>query len=289
MKYNNYMQKIYFIKSKGGVNIIKRWIKPILVLILILLSMNLIVRDYLPTFQKAEKPLVIVIDPGHGGNDPGKVGINNALEKDINLSIALKLKSYFEMQGIAVIMTRETDDGLYEEGVRNKKKSDLQARVKLCNESKAALVISIHQNSYQTENCKGAQVFYFEESKDGQELAGYIQQSIVLNVDPENKRKIKANSSYFMLKETAVTTVIVECGFLSNSEEAELLNSEDYQTKIAYGIHAGVVAYLNMVETPEGNQEDIPEVNPQENPQENPQDTSPLDLNELETPKSSLQ
>ncbi|PKM95376.1 MAG: N-acetylmuramoyl-L-alanine amidase CwlD [Firmicutes bacterium HGW-Firmicutes-1] len=209
--------------------------------------MNLIVRDYLPTFQKAEKSLVIVIDPGHGGNDPGKVGTNDALEKDINLSIAIKLKSYLEMQGITVIMTRETDDALYKEGVKNKKKSDLQERVRLCNESDAALVISIHQNSYQTENCRGAQVFYFDESTEGKDLAGYIQQSMALNVDAENNREIKANSSYFLLKETAVTTVIVECGFLSNPAEADLLINEEYQTKIAYGIHAGVVAYLEKM------------------------------------------
>ncbi|PKM51575.1 MAG: hypothetical protein CVV02_06485 [Firmicutes bacterium HGW-Firmicutes-7] len=210
--------------------------------------MNLLVKDYLPTFQKVKTPLVIVIDPGHGGNDPGKVGVNDALEKDINLSIALKLKSFIEMQGISVVMTRETDDALYEEGASNKKKSDLQARVRLCNESDAILVVSIHQNSYQTENCKGAQVFYYDGSTAGKELASYIQQSIVLNVDGKNKRDIKENGSYFLLKEIGVPTVIVECGFLSNQEEAALLENETYQTKMAYAIHAGIVAYLENIQ-----------------------------------------
>lgn len=219
--------------------------------------MNLFVKDYLPTFNKDKNQQVIVIDPGHGGNDPGKVGVNNALEKDINLAIATKLKSYFEKEGYKVVMTRESDKGLYAQSSSNKKRADLQARVKLCNDTNPLIVISIHQNSYQTANCKGAQVFYYDTSTDGEALAGYIQQSLIINVDADNDRKIKANKSYFLLKEIKTTAVIVECGFLSNPEEAEKLTQESYQEQLAFGIHAGVVAYLENKDSNQNNNENV--------------------------------
>ncbi len=193
-----------------------------------------------------EGPPTLIIDPGHGGNDPGKVGVNDALEKDINLAIAQELKNYLEAQGLSVIMTRETDKGLYSEGARNKKREDLNARVDLINSSKALLVVSIHQNSYTQSNCRGAQVFYYENSEKGQKLADSIQRAMLKNVDENNKRVVKANKSYFMLKESSITAAIVECGFLSNPEEADLLNSKEYQVKIAYGIGQGILDYLKQ-------------------------------------------
>lgn len=154
------------------------------------------------------------------------------------------LKDYFEMQDISVIMTRDIDKGLYSDTSSNKKRADLQNRVNIANESNPNLVISIHQNSYPTPDCKGAQVFYYQGSVEGEKLAEYIQRSLIFNVDQGNKRNIKANNNYFLLKEITATTVIVECGFLSSPEEAELLNMEEYQKKLAYGILAGTMAYL---------------------------------------------
>lgn len=223
--------------------------------------MNLLIKDYLPTFRKENKQNVIVIDPGHGGNDPGKVGVNNALEKDINLAIAMKLKPYFEEHGFKVIMTRDSDNALYQESASNKKRSDLQARVKLCNENNPLLVISIHQNSYQTADCKGAQVFYYDTSTQGEILAELIQQSLIMNVDSNNSRKIKANKNYFLLKEINTTAVIVECGFLSNPEEAEQLIQDEYQEKVAVAIYAGVIAFLeNKQADPENNKTEDKEI-----------------------------
>lgn len=220
--------------------------------------MNLLVNDYLPTFHKGKNQKVIVIDPGHGGNDPGKVGVNDALEKDINLAIAKKLKPYFEKMGFKVIMTRETDTALYTKSASNKKRSDLQERVKLCNENSPLFVISIHQNSYQTSDCKGAQVFYYDTSEQGKVLAEYIQQSLKINVDTSNNRKIKGNSNYYLLKEIETVAVIVECGFLSNPNEAEKLTKDDYQEKIAFAIHSGAIAYLeNMNEDNQNNESDF--------------------------------
>ena len=186
----------------------------------------------------------IVIDAGHGGIDPGKIGINNALEKDINLEIALKLEKKLEDAGIKIVMTRTDDTGLYSESSTNKKVEDMQERCKLIAESEPVFTVSIHQNSYVTEDIKGAQVFYYGQSEVGKELAETLQESLISLVDPDNHRQAKANESYYLLKKTTSPTVIVECGFLSNSEEAALLVSSDYQDTLVDAIYQGIFTYL---------------------------------------------
>lgn len=192
------------------------------------------------------KEIVVVIDPGHGGFDPGKVGVNNALEKDINLSIAKKLKVFLEMNDIEVLMIRDEDRGLYEEADKNKKTADMKKRVELINKSKAMIAISIHQNSYITEEEKGAQVFYHNASKEGEGLANIIQNQIKTSMKDGNRRVAKANDSYYMLKKTSIPLAIVECGFLSNMEEANLLCDDYYQEKMAWAIHLGIMIYINQ-------------------------------------------
>lgn len=187
---------------------------------------------------------VVVVDPGHGGMDPGKVGINNALEKDINLSIALKLKSILEENGFDVVMTRDADVGLYPEGSSNKKRDDLDARVNLINSLQPDFVISVHQNSYPQQSCKGAQVFYYQGSNEGEALAACIQEAVKTYLDSTNKREIKANDKYYLLRKTSVPTVIVECGFLSNPTEADNLLVESYQEKVAQAIYEGILMYI---------------------------------------------
>ncbi len=192
-----------------------------------------------------EEKLCVVIDAGHGGNDPGKVGINNALEKDINLQIALLLKAFLEAQDIEVIMTRETEDGLYDEGASNKKVQDMKRRIAIIEEAQPDLTVSIHQNSYPEEAVHGGQVFYYTGSKEGQSLAEKIQNQLIEKVDAENTRQIKANDSYYLLKKTGVPIVIVECGFLSNRAEAQKLCMPEYQERLAWAIHMGILQYLN--------------------------------------------
>lgn len=187
----------------------------------------------------------IVVDAGHGGDDPGKIGINGALEKDINLSIAHKLKLLLEEQGFEVIMTRDTGEGLYQPGTKNMKVEDMQKRCEIITNAMPVFTVSIHQNSYPEEYVKGAQVFYYGQSTEGEALAKKLQGSLVEHLDPENKRVEKANESYYLLKKTPTPTVIVECGFLSNQEEAELLKSETYQDKVAWAIMMGIVQYIN--------------------------------------------
>lgn len=190
----------------------------------------------------------VVIDAGHGGDDPGKVGINGAKEKDVNLAIAGMVKKYLEANDIRVVMTRETDEGLYDAEASNKKVQDMKKRIDLINTTQPSLTVSIHQNSYPEEYVHGAQVFYYTGSVSGQKLAESIQNQLIDKVDSENKRQIKANDSYYLLKKTELPIVIVECGFLSNQAEAEKLCDPDYQERLAWAVHMGVLRYLQETE-----------------------------------------
>lgn len=149
----------------------------------------------------------IVIDAGHGGADPGKIGINNHLEKDINLSIALLLAEKLTENGISIVLTRDTDIDL-SNGASNLKSADMRNRCQLITDAAPIFTISIHQNSYPSESVTGAQVFYFTHSKEGQELAHTLQNSLITNLDPMNKRQPKANDNYYLLKKTPTPTVI---------------------------------------------------------------------------------
>lgn len=188
---------------------------------------------------------VVVVDAGHGGFDPGKVGINGAQEKDINLAIAGRVAAYLKAGDVKVVMTRESDVGLYDSDSNNKKVQDMKRRVEIMESAHPQLTVSIHQNSYPEEYVHGAQVFYHADSAEGKKLADYIQQQFVKNVDPENERQIKANDSYYLLKKTGMPIVIVECGFLSNYAEAEKLSTEEYQNSVAWAVYMGIMNYLN--------------------------------------------
>ena len=195
-----------------------------------------IVEDVFQNVEPGE--VLIVIDPGHGGQDPGKVGVNDALEKEINLKIAEKLRQRLEEEGIQIVMTREDDQ------VPDEKREDLEARVSLINEVKPDMVICIHQNSFTNPTVAGPQVFYHGDSEVSEEIALVLQEELWL-IDEEHKREIKGNESYYMLSETTVPTVIVECGFLSNQQDAEKLITEEYQQQVAEAICAGVIKWLD--------------------------------------------
>lgn len=187
--------------------------------------------------KKENNGTVIVIDPGHGGEDPGKVGINDVLEKDLNLQISEKVATLLEEAGIKVVMTRENDK------VPDRKKEDLDQRVNLINSTNPTLALCIHQNSYPDATIRGAQVFYHTVTEQAEDIASIVQEEL-RTVDPTNTRQIKENNTYYMLKNTKVPTIIVECGFLTNPEEAEKLTQEDYQEQIAQAICEGIMKWL---------------------------------------------
>lgn len=195
--------------------------------------------------KEAEGILCVVLDAGHGGLDPGKVEYYGVPEKEINLDITQKLKDYLEAADIRVVLTRETDAGLYDADSDAWKAQDMKRRVAVIENAGASLAVSIHQNSYPEEYVHGAQVFFYETSTEGKMLAEFLQRNLTKHLDPENTRQIKANSSYYLLKKTQVPIVIVECGFLSNAAEAALLADPVYQDRVAWALHMGILQYLN--------------------------------------------
>lgn len=196
--------------------------------------------------SEGEEKIRIVIDAGHGGADPGKVGVNGVLEKDINLEIAKKLKVFLEASDYEVVLTREDENGLYDEDASNKKVQDMKRRVEIIEQTDPFLVVSIHQNSYHEEYVRGAQVFYYTTSEKSKAMAELIQERLK-TLDTENTRRAKGNDSYYMLKKTGKPIVIVECGFLSNYMEAEKLITPLYQEKLAFQIHMGIEKYVNTL------------------------------------------
>lgn len=184
---------------------------------------------------------VIIVDPGHGGFDPGKPGIIGLDEKHLNLKIALMLRNYLERAGAMVIMTRTSDDDVDGmDGVKHKSK-DMKERKKLSEEGE--ILVSIHQNSFTQSSVKGAQTFFNGKSEEGKALAKSIQAQIKEGVDSSNRRVAKSNTNYYVLKATQIPAVIVECGFLTNPEEEKKLNQEEYQDLIARNIYLGIIRY----------------------------------------------
>ena len=192
---------------------------------------------------------VVVLDSGHGGNDPGKIGVDGSLEKEINLQIAKRLKAYLEAEGVEVFMTREDDRGFYEESDSSKKMADMKNRCKKIAEADPDLVVSIHQNSYHQEPISGGQVFYYKTSERGKRLAEILQRRFDYVLGEQNTRQAKPNGNYYLLLHVKQPIVIVECGFLSNWKEATQLNSEEYQDRLAWTIHMGVMEFLNGEES----------------------------------------
>ena len=235
----------YIAKKERG-EIVKRKIR---LLIMFAVALGIIVlsqklSSYVQSAAVGEKEVEVVIDAGHGGADPGKVGVNNVLEKDINLQIAKKIQRNLENIGISVAMTRDDDQGFYDDAAGNKKLADMEKRVKMIEEVEPKVVVSIHQNSYSDSSVTGAQVFYHGLSKEGETLAQVLQEEL-WTLNPEKKRQIKANDTYYMLRKTKVPTVIVECGFLSNYEEAQKLMEETYQEELSLAITNGIIKWLD--------------------------------------------
>lgn len=186
----------------------------------------------------------VVIDAGHGGIDNGVIGVSSGThEADINLAISRYLREDFALAGFNTVMTRYTEAGLYGTTTKGFKARDMQKRRQIIEDSGADIVISVHQNYCPLPSKKGAIVFYDKDSDGGKLLAQSIQSE--LDELTENGKSTGAlTGDYYMLKCTSNPSVIVECGFLSNTEEDELLNTKDYQKQVAYAIFKGAVGYL---------------------------------------------
>lgn len=191
----------------------------------------------------------VVIDAGHGGIDPGAVGVNNISEKDINLQIALCLKDILIANGYDVTMTRETDISIHDDDLKSvsrKKTSDLKNRLKIIEKTPDAIAISIHQNKFPSRSPSGAQMFYGRKNERSKVLAQSIQEAFVKNIQPNNKREIKKSTSdVYIIHNAKNPIVLVECGFISNENDAKNLSNEEYQQKIAFTIFCGISKSLS--------------------------------------------
>jgi N-acetylmuramoyl-L-alanine amidase len=203
-----------------------------------------------------ESPLFVpyghipVIDPGHGGFDPGTQSAGGVLEKDINLAIGLKTDLLMRFLGLKTVMTRESDEVFHDldaVSIHDRKVSDMNNRVKLVNETENGVLLSIHQNYYDQRQYYGAQVFYHGAAN--KDFAESMQKTLRSSLDKDNTRQSKVRDNIFLLNNVTAPAVLIECGFLSNPEEAVLLNSSGYQRKIALAITKGFLDWSATNET----------------------------------------
>lgn len=199
--------------------------------------------------RKGNRPTV-VLDAGHGGEDGGAVGIDGTYEKNVNLAVAMRVRDLLEASGYEVITTRDEDRAIYDDGagtLRQKKKSDLKNRLEIMksNSGEKTIFLSVHQNKFPDSKYFGSQIFYSRNDPGSRELANYVRESIVGLIQPENTREIKpAEKEIYLLHNASVPAAVVECGFLSNPEEARKLNDPEYQDKMAFCIFCGVINYF---------------------------------------------
>lgn len=193
----------------------------------------------------------IIIDAGHGGMDGGAVGYNNIVEKDINLAIAQDLRDLFIVSGFDVVMTRDSDCSIHDDGivgVKNQKTSDMRNRLKIIEQNGDAIFLSIHQNKFTDPKYSGAQMFYSPNLPQSEELAAIMQRHFREMLQPENTREHKQSGrELFLLYKAQTPAVLVECGFLSNPQEAANLTDQEYQEKVAFVIYSSVMEFLYSV------------------------------------------
>jgi len=222
--------------------------KILLLTIAIILAISLaLIGIVFPNNVESLSPLAkytVVLDAGHGGIDVGATGVNGTKESDLNLKYAFCLDYLLTSFGFNVVQTRTTQDGLYTSLKSGFKMEDMNKRKEIINSSNADLVISIHMNKYPASSSKGAQVFYQSNSEQSEALANAIQSMLYLNV--ENARLSTQSGDFYICRCSSITSVIIECGFLSNPlEEANLINNS-YMNNFCYTVLCGILKYFKF-------------------------------------------
>ena len=203
--------------------------------------------EYVSASAAADEKPIIIIDAGHGGEDPGAVGVNGILEKDLNLAVSMELKNELEAKGYTVVMTRTEDKLLYTEaenikGIR--KLSDLKNRCKIAAEYKNSIFVSVHMNSFGASKYSGLQVYYSHGNDESRRLAEAIQSAVKTGAQPENDRAVKDGKDIYVLEHSPSTSVLVECGFITNEQECEKLSEKEYQKQLSFAIVCGIIDYI---------------------------------------------
>lgn len=194
---------------------------------------------------------IIILDPGHGGEDPGAVSNENIYEKDLNLQIALEIGKALEEKGYIVVYTRTDDRLLYapEENVKGIRKiSDLKNRCNVAGRYPESIFVSIHMNSFSSEKCSGLQVYY-SNLENSKKLADCIQNKVVLDLQPSNNRTIKPGKGMYVLENISNPAVLIECGFMTNKEEVKKLSEKEYQKQLSFSIVCGIIEYIEQIST----------------------------------------
>ena len=203
--------------------------------------------EYVDTVSLPVSGKIVVVDAGHGVPDEGAEVGDGTTEAQTNLKIALKLQNLLEQSGCVVILTRSDENGIYDldsKTLKQKKISDIRNRVKIGNESSADIFVSIHLNKIPEQKYDGWQTFYNKNSEQGQKLAKQIQANLNESIQKENKRVAAKIENIYIINNVEIPTTIVECGFLSNPQEKELLLTNSYQNRLAWGIYNGIIDYF---------------------------------------------
>lgn len=242
-------------------------VKSLLIITLSIIFIIVIIKTYLSTnknssnsitietssFAENEIKRTIILDAGHGLPDGGATSTSNPniIESDLNLKVVLKLEELLKQSGINVILTRSNEYGIYNETadtIRKKKVSDMENRVKLSKNSDAELFVSIHMNTLNNRSVTGFQVFYSDTNSNNnisKICANYIDENLKKNINETNTTKtIKEIKDIYLTKNLNLPLILIECGFLSNENESNLLNSDEYQQKLAWSIYTGLMDYF---------------------------------------------
>ncbi len=229
---------------------------PVIILITLILALSVVAEHikhaygaelYIQASAGAESDKIIIIDAGHGGEDAGAIGVNGIYEKDLNLAVALEIGKELENKDYVVVYTRTDDRMLYkpEQNIKGiRKLSDLKGRCEVANRYPDSLFVSIHMNSFSSSKYSGLQVYYSEKNEESRNMAQAIQTAVKENFQPQNNRKTKSGKDMYLLENIENPAVLIECGFLTNSEECEKLSKKEYQKQLSFWIVCGIIEYM---------------------------------------------
>ena len=231
-------------------------------LIFLIVLLGIFTFSYQDAKENLEKSLVVtatpvsgkvvILDAGHGTPDEGAQSKNGTTEAETNLKITLKVQNLLEQSGCTVILTRSNENGIYDldsKTLKQKKISDIKNRVKIGNESSADIFVSIHLNKIEESQYYGWQCFFQKSNEQSQQLAKSIQKNLNQSIQKENKREAMKIDKIYIADHVEIPITIVECGFLSNPEEEKLLQENEYQNKLAWGIYSGIIDYFYDLES----------------------------------------